>query len=119
LSKTPRPTTTSRRHDTRHYIADTLCGGGSEGGGGDGGGGGVGAVVVTLVVTEMREKSARSGKGAGGGGEGGGGECGGESDPDLWLLTSDEEEVRGLEMKRQAIRGHPRSSEVIACNHLR
>ena len=83
-----------------HYIADTLCGGGSEGGGGDGGGGGVGAVVVTLVVTEMREKSARSGKGAGGGGEGGGGECGGESDPDLWLLTSDEEEVRGLEMVR-------------------
>jgi hypothetical protein len=63
--------------------------------------------------------SRREGKGAGGGGEGGGGECGGESDPDLWLLTSDEEEVRGLEMKRQAIRGHPRSSEVIACNHLR
>ena len=43
-----------------HYIADTLCGGGSEGGGGDGaGGGGVGAVVVTLAVAEMREESAR------------------------------------------------------------
>ena len=42
-----------------HYIADTLCGGGSEGGGGDGGGGGVGAVVVTLAVAEMRDESAR------------------------------------------------------------
>jgi hypothetical protein len=40
-----------------HYIADTLCGGGSEGG--DGGGGGVGAVVVTLAVAEMRDESAR------------------------------------------------------------
>jgi len=42
-----------------HYIADTLCGGGSEGGDGDGGGGGVGAVVVTLAVAEMRDESAR------------------------------------------------------------
>ena len=40
-----------------HYIADTLCGGGSEGG--DGGGGGVGAVVVTLAVAEMRDEAAR------------------------------------------------------------
>ena len=59
LSKTP-PHARPRPHAGMiHYIADTLCGGGSEGGGGDGGGGGVGAVVVTLAVAEMREESAR------------------------------------------------------------